>query len=180
MLLSFFLAGALFTTPQMSVQAASQAIVEDGAEGTARAVNRTLGGIISYVRWPAPADSGRPTLCAVGTPRLAGRIAPDLPGPGSIAVRRTTAAGAMAGGCDILYLGRLPDADRQRLIGWVRGRPVLTISDDDPECLHGAMFCLARRAAGLSFSVNIDAIGRSPLRVDPRVLKIGQSDGGTL
>lgn len=163
----------------MSVQAASQTIVEDGADGMTRAVNRMIGGIVTYVRWPGPAQSSR-TLCIVGTPRLNDRIAPDLPGRGlSVAVRRTTAAGVIGGtDCDLVFLGRMPATDRQRLVEWVRDRPVLTISDDDPACLYGAMFCLSSKPAGLSFAVNLDAIGRGPLRVDPRVLKIGQGDGG--
>ncbi len=180
MLASLFLIGALTSTPQMSVQAASQTIVEDGIDGMTNAVNRMLGGIITYARWPGAAEGHR-TLCLVGTPRLTDRIAPALPGNGlRITVRRTTAAAVVGGGdCDVVFLGRMPAADRQRLIGWVRGRPVLTISDDDPACLYGAMFCLAQKSAGLSFSVNLDAIGRGPLRVDPRVLKIGQGAGGT-
>lgn len=163
----------------MSVQAASQTIVEDGVDGLTRAVNRMLGGIITYVRWPGGDDRSR-TLCVVGTPRLTDRIAPGVPGRGpAVSVRRMTAAAVTVGDdCDILFLGRMPAEDRRRLIEWVRGRAVLTISDDDPACLYGAMFCLARKAEGLSFSVNLDAIGRGPLRVDPRVLKIGQSDGG--
>ncbi len=92
-------------------------------------------------------------------------------------VRRTTVSGAMGGDCDILFLGRMPATDRQRLIGWVRGKPVLTISDDDANCSFGAMFCLSARATKVSFAVNLDAIGRGTLRVDPRVLKIGSDDG---
>ena len=179
MLASLFLIGALSTTPQMSVQAASQTIVDTETGGVPGAINRTLGGIISYVRWPAPIESGK-TFCVVGAPRLTDRIAPDPPGRGpAVAVRRTTVAAVTStGDCDILFLGRMPDADRNRLIGWVRNRPILTISDDDPDCLHGAMFCLAYRRGALSFSVNLDAIARGRLRIDPRVLKIGQGDGG--
>ncbi len=178
-LASLFLIGALTSTPQMSVQAASQTIIEDGADGMTRAVNRMVGGIITYARWPGTPQNSR-TICLVGTPQLTERVAPSVPGNDpAIAVRRMTAAAVTGGGdCDILFLGRMPVADRQRLIGWVRGRAVLTISDDDPACLYGAMFCLANKPAGLSFSVNLDAIGRGPLRVDPRVLKIGQADGG--
>lgn len=174
MLTSLFLIGTLFTAPQMSVQAASQSIVEDGIDGTQRAVNRTIGGIIGYVRWPDGQAKAPRTMCVIGAPRLTNGIAPVVPGGPAVTVRRTTAAGAISGnGCDILFLGRTPAADRRRLIGWVRGRPVLTFSDDDPDCLLGAMFCLALKPAGLDFSVNLDAIGRGPLRVDPRVLKIG-------
>jgi hypothetical protein len=179
-LASLFLIGTLATTPQMSVQAASQSIVADGSDGTTRAVNRTLGGIIGYARWPDHQPQSRRTLCVVGTPRLTDRIAPSIVGGPVVIVRRTTAADAMDGSdCDILFLGRTPTADRQRLFGWVRGRPVLTISDDDHECVQGAMFCIAAKPGGLTFAINLDSIGRGPLRVDPRVLKIGQGDGGT-
>lgn len=176
MLASLFLIGTLVTTPQMSVQAASQTAVEDGSGGMTRAVNRMVGGIVSYARWPTGSSAGR-IMCVIGAPRLTDRMAPDFPGPGSITVRRTTAA-AVTPDCDILFLGRMPVADRRQLIAWVRGRPILTITDDDAACIYGAMFCLNSRAASISFSVNIDAIGRGPLRIDPRVLRIGGGEGG--
>lgn len=178
MLASLFLIGAVFTTPQMSIQAASQTIVEDSADGMARAVNRMVGGIISYARWPAGSEPGR-TMCVVGTPRLTDRMAPDVPGGSLVAVRRLSAAAATSrDDCDIVFLGRMPVADRRQLIAWVRGRPVLTITDDDAACIYGAMFCINSKAASLSFSVNLDAIGRGPLRIDPRVLRIGGGGGG--
>ena len=155
----------------MSVQAASQAIVEDSADGRARAVNRMLGGIISYARWPGERANAARTMCLVGTPQMTNRIAPAGP---TISVLRMTAAGVTdGGGCDIIFLGRMPIADRQRLIGWVRSRPVLTVTDDDATCIPGAMFCLENKRTSLSISVNLDSIGRGPLRIDPRVLKIG-------
>ncbi len=174
MLASLFLIGALSTTPQMSVQAASQTVVEDGSGGMTRAVNRMVGGIVSYARWPDGSATTARVMCLVGTPRLTDRMAPDVPGPGSVVVRRLSAEVATTRtDCDILFLGRMPVADRRQLIAWVRGRPVLTITDDDAACIYGAMFCLSNRTASLSFSVNLDAIGRGPLRIDPRVLRIG-------
>ncbi len=177
MLASLFLIGTLVTTPQMSVQAASQTAVEDGSGGMTRAVNRMIGGIVSYARWPGSSPAAGRTMCVIGAPRLTDRMAPDVPGPGSITVRRMTAA-AVTPDCDILFLGRMPVADRRQLIAWVRGRPILTITDDDAACIYGAMFCLNNRVASISFSVNIDAIGRGPLRIDPRVLRIGGGEGG--
>lgn len=177
MLASLLLIGAFVTTPQMSAQTASQAIVDDGVDGMARATNRMTGGIISYARWPDGQRTAARTLCVVGTPRLTERIAPIIPGGPAVTVRRMSAAAATSGSdCDIVFLGRMPVADRQRLIGWMRGRPVLTITDDDPACHFGAMFCLSSRHAGIGFSVNLDAISRGPLRIDPRVLKIGQGE----
>jgi hypothetical protein len=139
-----------------------------------------IGGIASYARWPdGSARTGR-VMCLVGTPRLTDRMAPDAPGPGAITVRRMGADMAInRTDCDMLFLGRMPVADRRQLIAWVRGRPILTITDDDAACIYGAMFCLNNKAASLSFSVNLDAIGRGPLRIDPRVLRIGGGEGGT-
>src|SRR3546814_11885891 len=108
-------------------------------------------------------------MCVVGTPRLAPRMAPDTPGRGSISVRPTTAAGVTPD-CDILFLGRMPVADRRQFIAWGRGRPVLTITQDEAACLYGAMFFPSRRSASLRFSVHPDAIGHGPRRVDPRVV----------
>ena len=179
MLASLFLIGASLTTPQMSAQAASQTIVEDSEDGMARAVNRMVGGIVSYARWPDELPDATRVMCVIGTPRLTNRMAPDVPGAGSVLVRRLSAATVTGrADCDILFLGRMAMADRRQLIAWVRGRPILTITDDDAACIYGAMFCLSNRAASLSFSVNLDAIGRGPLRIDPRVLSIGRSAGG--
>lgn len=179
MLASLFLIGASLTTPQMSAQAASQTIVEDSDDGMARAVNRMVGGIVSYARWPGESPDAARVMCVIGTPRLTNRMAPDVPGAGSVLVRRLSAATVTGrSDCDILFLGRMAMADRRQLIAWVRGRPILTITDDDAACIYGAMFCLSNRAASLSFSVNLDAIGRGPLRIDPRVLSIGRSAGG--
>ncbi len=163
----------------MTVQAASQSLIEDGPAGISRAVNRMIGGIIGYARWPAVPPSGTRRLCIIGQPRLAAPISQRLPGGYLVRAERMSAQAAMAGSrCDILFLGQLASSDRQRLIEWVRGRPILTLTDDDPRCLYGAMFCLAARGPGLSFSVNLDAVGRGPLRIDPRVLKIGGPEGG--
>ncbi len=178
MLASLFLIGASFTTPPISIQAASQTIVDDGDDGMARAVNRMVGGIVSYARWPGESANAAHVMCLVGTPRLSDDMAPDVPGAGSVVVRRTSVASVTSRtDCDIVFLGRMPVADRQQLIEWVRRRAVLTITDDDPACLYGAMFCVKSSAGKLSFSVNLDAIGRGPLRIDPRVLRIGGGAG---
>jgi len=178
-LASLFLIGASLTTPQMSVQAASQTVVEDSDDGMARAVGRMVGGIVSYARWPDGSVESARVMCVVGTPRLTDRMAPDVPGAGSVLVRRLSVAAVTSrDDCDVLFLGRMAIADRRQLIAWVRGRAILTITDDDAACIFGAMFCLSSRAASLSFSVNLDAIGRGPLRIDPRVLNIARGDGG--
>lgn len=136
--------------------------------------NRMVGGIISYVRWPEGSAAGPTDICVIGTPRFTLPVAPTLPGGIRARVTFPSSKDVMDGSlCDALFLGRMPVADRQKLIEWVRGKPVLTITDDDPTCAYGAMFCLIERKNNVSFSVNLDSISRSNMRVDPRVLRIG-------
>ena len=73
MFASLFLVGASFATPQLAVQSASQTIVEDSATGMARGVNRMIGGIVSYAKWPdgttgPPATVGARLLESCGVP----------------------------------------------------------------------------------------------------------------
>lgn len=140
-----------------------------------RAADRLIGGIISYVRWPDARPVTERHICVVGTPALTDSLSPALPGSAAMRISYHQARDVtQADGCDALFLGQIPVADRQRLIGWVRGKSILTLTDTDPDCSGGTMFCLVERQRSLSFSVNLDAIGRGPLRVDPRVLRIGK------
>ncbi|MEO7470390.1 MAG: YfiR/HmsC family protein, partial [Sphingobium limneticum] len=45
-----------------------------------------------------------------------------------------------------------------------------------PDCGSGAIFCLLYAPQTLSFQLNIDAVSRSAVRIDPRVLRL--SKGG--
>jgi YfiR/HmsC-like len=56
----------------------------------------------------------------------------------------------------------------------VRGRGVLTIAEADPGNVSEAVIVLTYQPHSLSFRLNIDAISRSGLRIDPRVLRISQ------
>ena len=40
------------TAPQLAMQAAAQTVVDDSPGGMALAVNRMLGGIVTYATWP--------------------------------------------------------------------------------------------------------------------------------
>jgi hypothetical protein len=101
---------------------------------------------------------------------------PALPDHPAI-VRRDISASAtgLAQTCDAIYLGRLDLANSRRITASVREKAVVTIAEADPDCRSEAMFCFVFRPRALSFRLNIDAISRSAVRIDPRVLRI--SDG---
>jgi hypothetical protein len=150
-----------------------------GADRFALGAARTVGSILAYSRWPVAPDPVR--LCVIGSASHAARL--DGPLPGGITVSRRdfpASAPDLAAACDALYLGNLPLPVMRAATGAVRGRPVVTIAENDPACRSEAMFCLAVGDAALSFEINIDAISRSTVRIDPRVLRIarGYQDAG--
>ena len=143
-------------------------------DGQIRATAQLISGILGYVRWPAPRSQY--SLCAIGNTAFGGALPQITPPDGvRVALRRLTEPVAVD--CDIIYLGQIEIADRQRVLASARGRAVLTISEADPLCRSGAMFCLTVGPTSAGFQMNIDAITRSTLRVDPRVLRLSREPG---
>jgi hypothetical protein len=147
--------------------------LSSGPDRFALGAARTVGSILAYSRWPAAPDPVR--LCVIGAASHAALLNGPLPG-GITVSRRNLPAGSSDAAimCDALYLGNLPLSEMRATIGTVRGRPVVTIAEDDPDCRSEAMFCLVFGQAALSFEMNIDAISRSAVRIDPRVLRMAR------
>lgn len=147
-----------------------------GSDSLAVGTSRMVGAILEYTRWPAPRPIVR--LCVVGQARHAGRLS-DIHLSNGAALQLSTLDGQQDGPpeqCDALYLGSLAVTPMQRMVAGARGQPVLTIAEDDPDCRSGAMVCLLYRPKILSFQLSIDAVSRSTVRIDPRVLRL--SKGG--
>lgn len=158
------LAGAALTTPvAMTVGAGNAA----QSEATARMVRS----FIDFTRWPAQPNPV--VLCVVGPASNAGQLDGLSTSDGRRVTRRIVSMSALAGaGCHVAYFGRLdPVALRQAVLS-VRGKGVLTIAESDPVCRSQTMFCLKPDRQTLGFAVNIDAVSRSGLKVDPRVLRM--------
>jgi hypothetical protein len=147
-----------------------------GTDATAAGTARMVGAMLEYTRWP----TARPVVrfCLAGNARHAGRLADiSLSNGAQLQFSSVTgSASARSEGCDALYIGRLDAGPMQGLIADTRGQPVLTIAEDDPDCRSGAIFCLLYAPQTLSFQLNIDAVSRSSVRIDPRVLRL--SKGG--
>jgi hypothetical protein len=144
-----------------------------GGSPHAGAVARTVRSLVEYTRWPQPPSPVE--VCTAGPAGHAELIDQTRLADGRVLRRRSVAASASAlAGCDVLYLGKLPIQSQQQLVAAVRGRGVLTVAEADPACQSEAMFCLLFQPKGLSFRLNIDAVSRSGLRVDPRVLRVSQ------
>lgn len=161
-------AAALLVAPGLAVG-------DPGDQGSphAGAVVRAVRSLVEYTRWPQPSNPVE--LCVAGPASHAGQLDAVRLGDGRMLSRRAVAANPAAlAGCDVVYIGRVPLAGQRQLTAAVRGRGVMTVAEADPECRSEAMFCLIYPATGLSFRLNIDAVSRSGLRVDPRVLRVSQ------
>ena len=167
LLASLFACGAL---------APCAAWAQTGAAADARRpaeVAQVLFGIISYVRWPVARPEVR--VCMLGAPRFGAAIV-DTPAS-SLGQRirvKIPAAAAAAGECDVIYLGSLPDGEREHLLAQIIGKPILSVAEPGTSCTVGTMFCLRLSEAQIGFDVNLDAIARSGLRVHPNALQIAR------
>lgn len=136
---------------------------------------RFVSGVAGYARWPNSSDGHR--LCVAGesaylrnAPARLSRIGDRVWPVREIALDDTDATA----GCDLLYLGALSVAQKTKLFAETGGRPILTISEDNPECADASMFCLAIRDGGVSLLANLDSISRSGIRIDPKVLQLAR------
>jgi YfiR/HmsC-like len=147
-----------------------------GANRFADGAARTVQSLLEFSRWPSRPNPVR--LCVIGTARHAEKLTDLILSGGRPVVRRNFPANADAIGtsCDALYIGKMALPAIRQVTARVRGAAVVTIAEDDPGCRSEAMFCLQFEPSTLSFLINVDAVSRSAVRVDPRVLRM--SKGG--
>lgn len=142
--------------------------VDDGGPGAAARIVRSF---IDYTRWPSRTDPV--TICVVGPAARSGQLDGMTLGDGRRTARKAIGITAVASsGCNVVYMGRVDQRAAQAAFASVRGKGVLTIAESDPQCRSQAMFCLLPEAQSLGFAINIDAVSRSGLRIDPRVLRM--------
>ncbi|WP_336978371.1 YfiR family protein [Altererythrobacter fulvus] len=161
-------AGAM--TDEMAFVVSSQ----QGDGGMDASTARVVRAILEYSRWPKRADPVR--LCVIGQADNAeGLEAIILPDGRQVAVRQLTRdAVAAPAACDAFYLGAMDLAAMRQWTARARGLPIVTIAERDPQCRSEAMFCLVYKPAAVTFRLNIDAVARSGVRVDPRVLRMAE------
>ncbi|MCA8252380.1 YfiR family protein [Burkholderia sp. AU31624] len=177
------LAGASAEAPDPAdtvriVAAASSTDPANPADATHdTAVRQVVLGIVSFTRWPT--TPVRLHLCVTGRPDYARGLTDTLQAGSTLLdvqrVRFDDPALGMA--CDIVYLGNLGADERARVRAAVAGHPVLTISEHDPSCTAGGMFCLNVDGERVSFDINLDAVARSGVRVHPNVLNLARRPG---
>jgi hypothetical protein len=149
-------------------------------------VEQVILDIVSFTRWPKPMPLL--SLCAVGTSAYASQFLDATINSDGITVhtKQMSLEDAEIGAqCDIVYEGALTAHEREKLVYSLAGHPVLTVGESEAGCMHTTMFCLELSGLPMSatqagdrripFSSNLDAIARSGVRLNPRVLLLGRS-----
>ena len=142
---------------------------------TDKSVRSIVSGIVSYTRWPSL--SGQPKLCIYATSHYTHALSGDeghneLPYTPAIVHNDRE---ALAATCDAIYFGSESPAKQLELISQYQGRALLLISEQNPECVIGSAFCLMIDRGQVRFSVNLDALTRSGVRVNPDVLMLARN-----
>lgn len=158
------------------VPTAAQTEVPEGVDGPATAAAEMVYGVLSYTRWPT-AD-GPVRLCLAGQSRLMARMTSGvLPSGRRVLVSRRTAATVPGEGCDAVFVGSATAGELSRIARTANGAALVTMTDSDAECGTGFMICLRRTSTGMTFDLSIDAVSRSAVRIDPRVLMLATRGG---
>ena len=169
-LVSFFRLTLVFILFLTAGSAAAGTLAE-----TDKSVRSIVSGIVSYTRWPAL--SGQPKLCVYASSRYVQALSSEKgqnPLPYTPVIVRNDQE-ALSATCDAIYFGTESPASQLELIGQYQGRALLLISEQNPECVIGSAFCLIINDNRVKFSVNLDALSRSGVRVNPDVLMLARN-----
>lgn len=133
--------------------------------------NRIVEGILSFSHWPNV--KGQPLLCVSQKVNYfnASKAADSQVYKVKII---NNSAGFVSASCDAIYFGRESVTEQNEIINSLSGKNILTISENNIDCVAGAAFCINKRQQVFRFSVNLDSLARSGVRVNSDVLLLSK------
>ncbi|WP_315312506.1 YfiR family protein [Pantoea vagans] len=135
--------------------------------------NRIVSGIISFTHWQNL--NKPPELCVFTSARHLSL--PENSGAATATFTVVYLAGAddpALHRCDAIYFGDQTPQQQVDIIEKLKGKAVLTLAENNAECALGAAFCLIFQPDHTHFSVNLDSLARSGIRVNPEVLLLSR------
>ncbi|EJN1525596.1 YfiR family protein [Escherichia coli] len=135
----------------------------------AKNVRMMVSGIVSYTRWPAL--SGPPKLCIFSSSHFSNARTTSLP---YLPVIIHTQQEAMISGCNGFYFGNESPTFQMELTEQYPSKALLLIAEQNTECIIGSAFCLIIHNNDVRFAVNLDALSRSGVKVNPDVLMLAR------
>jgi len=164
--------GLLALLPALFCSQAAAAHTSAPAEPVPRGddVARVIGGIVNFTRWPGTQQHVR--LCITIPSEYVDVLMREMPATTRVASVQYLALkdARVDTGCDVVYVEQIDHVDGTNVFQAFVGRPVLSIAGFDSGCLMGSLFCFTSVGSPLTFSANLEAISRSGLRINPKVL----------
>ena len=78
--------------------------------------------------------------------------------------------------CDGFYFGKESPTYQVELKNKYPTKALLLIAEQNPECVIGSAFCLIIKDEDVRFSVKMDSLSRSGVRVSPDVLMLARNN----
>jgi len=141
-----------------------------------QSISEIVPGILGYSRWPNTSPAALKRICVIGQTDYADLLlSTELTVPGwESNVRRLSAAHRnIVDDCQALYIGSLPDLEKENLFSLISSQPVLSISEQNDPCIVTTLFCLRINESSVGFEINLDSVKRSGIRINPNVLRLG-------
>ena len=143
------------------------------ASGPSENVRTIVSGIVTYTRWPSL--TGAPKLCIFASSRFTHSLAhedPDALPYQPVIVRNREEA--LKTTCDGFYFGSESPIQQSEFTAKYGNRPLLLIAEQNTDCSIGSAFCLLINNERVRFSVNLDVLTHSGVRVNPEVLMLAR------
>jgi hypothetical protein len=156
----------------------SQALAQDVSEYQLKSA--LLYNFALFTEWPPESlpDTGTPlNYCVIGEDHFGAAL--DALGEKQvnnrrIAVRRITRADSAAS-CHVLFISRSEQGNVERILDAVRGRPVLTVMDQEGMAQRGVMVNLFLDNRRIGFEVNAEAAKRARLNLSSKMLRLARA-----
>lgn len=131
-------------------------------------------GLLEFTRWPQPPD----LLCVSAGGLQAQALAMALaqhPLASRLSLREVAVDSELPSACDAMLFEGWSEAQQAQQLREHAQRPVLTLGLGAAFCSLGGAVCFGQGAAQPAFEINTDALARSGLRVNPRVLLLARA-----
>lgn len=130
--------------------------------------------ILSYSKWD---NVQRPILCVIDNSyattqfrNLNDQLEYDF------RIKAVSASTFLHTDCHAAFFSTTPVYEQQQLISKYHLESLLSISNNNPNCEIGTIFCIYTEKQKVSFKVNLDTLGHSKIRIDPRVLLLAKNE----
>lgn len=139
-----------------------------------------VNGIIDNTQWPSLPNT-EISLCLAGNPALQQSLqtTPLVNRHGTVqlqAIASDTTANRLHN-CSVLFIGAaIPETIATNWVLSLIGKPVVTIRENPELCRDGALICLyTAKSHTPTFDVNLDAVSRSGVLLNPMVLTLSNT-----